>query len=240
MIQSYIYLTQTSLDLESLSKLVAFNFFTNKTFEINSQSLNCENPMWENKLSSSQILTENFDSKNDLKSSITGYYQKYNKPTLLFLGDLSSYSQLLQEGMLKLLEEPPHNLFIICFAKSKSELLQTVLSRCKIISLEQNVVAKFLDQKLLEKTKKSFPEIDQTVKKILKNEVVGQEIDFTKAERAEIQFWLWQIEYYLKQVYLQQPNQKIASSLEKVIKAQNLNNQNLQKKFVVGWLNYGD
>ncbi len=43
-----------------------------------------------------------------------------------------------QNALLKVLEEPPNNTIIIILAESAESVLPTILSRCKIISLEKN------------------------------------------------------------------------------------------------------
>jgi|SRR5579872_3935432 len=59
-----------------------------------------------------------------------------------------------QNALLKVLEEPPANTFIILEADSQEALLPTILSRCQIITLEE-------DQKKL--SEKTFTELNQFI-----------------------------------------------------------------------------
>ena len=61
--------------------------------------------------------------------------------------------------------------------------------------------------------------------------------DLKNVEREEIAFWLWQIQVYLENFYKHQPHFNYLKQLTKVVQARQLNQQNLQKKFVLAWLN---
>jgi hypothetical protein len=240
MIQTYLFLTQTSLELDQIQKNLAQNYFTENKIEINANQID-EN-LWEKHRNTGQIiLFEPTDLGNDSKKETfkkflqNDVWVSYASPTLLFLGDLSQYSESLQEGMLKLLEEPPTNLVIIVFAQNLSRIKPTIISRSRIQSIPTQIVFLSLNQKIVEKVKK-LPEPSVVVKNLLSN--IKIEVDkVSDYEREEIDMWLWQIETNLGMIYKEKPENKIAESITKVLRARQLNDQNLQKKFSIGWLN---
>jgi DNA polymerase III, delta subunit len=240
MIQTYLFLTQTSLELDKIQKNLAQNFFETNKIEISSQKL--EDNLWEKHRNSGQILLfdANDVSTENKKENFKRFLQNdvwvnYPKPTLLFLGDLSQYSESLQEGMLKLLEEPPQNLFIIIFSQNLSRIKPTIISRSRISTVPTPIVFQNLNAKLVEKIKK-LPEPSLVVKNLLGN--VKVEIEkVSDYEREEIDMWLWMIETNLGMLYKEKPEPKIAEAITKTLRSRQLNDQNLQKKFVIGWLN---
>lgn len=241
MIQSHIFLTQSFIDQIKISKFIADSFFNSSSkiktnFELNTEQTETElERIWNHHTATSQIMTADFTGKEDFTDSLMSFYRDYNLPTLLFLGDLDKYSLPLQEGMLRLLEEPPQNLIIILYAQNKSQILATITSRCQFQSLSEKLIFANLNQNLLEKVKKNLPNISEFIKELTSNSQFTIP-DLSKVEREEISFWLWQITVYLEKIYKQNPSEKIALTLEKVLQAQKLNNENLQKKFVLGWL----
>jgi replication-associated recombination protein RarA len=237
-----LFLTQTYLDLSKIQRQLAFSFFAKNSFEFD-LTLNSEDleQIWEQHISQNRIISfdgsvgDTDNKKENFRRFISQeVYIKYNNPTILFLGDLTTYSESLQEGMLKLLEEPPVNLFIILFAQNLSQIKPTIISRCRIILLENNIVFANLDPKLLEKVKK-LPEPKVAVAALINNKKVEIEkvADF---ERDELDFWMWQIQANLSMLYSQQPQTQIAEAITRTLKARQLNSQNLQKKFAVGQL----
>jgi len=58
-----------------------------------------------------------------------------SKGKLAFLSEAEKLTQQAQNAMLKLLEEPPVNTFIVLSAPNPDLLLPTIISRCQIISL---------------------------------------------------------------------------------------------------------
>jgi DNA polymerase III, delta subunit len=242
MIQSHLYLSQTYLQIENIQKIITQKFFTQNNFEIQKKDQMCSDKDWQSYQNTGQVIlwsgqkTETDSQKEQFKKFIQGeVYLHYQKPTLLFLGDLTSYSDTLQEGMLKILEEPPQNLFIILFAQSLSLLKSTIISRCQIHTLEVDIILSNLDLSLLEKTKK-LPTPTSAVQNLLsdKKVIIEKVSDF---ERDEIDFWLWQVQTNLSFLYKKEMNHKTAEAISKVLQARKLNNDNLQKKFSLGWLN---
>jgi replication-associated recombination protein RarA len=243
MFQTNLYLTQTYLNLDTLQKRLAFGFFgQNKLAFDDNKSIEELERSWNLHLSQNQIIAWNGQSaeteskKEAFKKFINSeVYIKYNQPSLLFLGDLTTYSDVLQEAMLKLLEEPPTNLHIILFAQNLSQIKPTIISRCSIKLLDNNTVFKNLDTRLLEKVKK-LPEPRATVANLINNKKVEIE-KVSDFERDELDFWMWQVQTNLTMAYASQPETQIANAITKVLLARQLNTQNLQKKFAIGQLN---
>lgn len=234
---SYLILTNTYIDYQSLQKIVAATFFNSKNQLLNLDiSLKeIDQNLYHQKQNTGQIIEINIDKKEEFTEQQNNWYQKYSHPTLLFLGDLNNYSENLQEGMLRLLEEPPHNLYPVLFAQDKSQILDTILSRCKIIQLKQKQILELLDLKMLELVKKKMPSVKESLTSMLQNNLILP--DLSKIERPELDFWLWQIQTYLEALYKQNPTQNLANKLLSVLNARNLNRQNLQKKLALAVVN---
>jgi hypothetical protein len=240
MIQSNIILTQTFVDESRLSQIVADRFFNHhdllpKSFQIGTESLEKN---WEHYLGQNRILQADFKDKDDFKDSVMSLYQNYENPTLLFLGNLTQYSLPLQEGMLRILEEPPANLYIVLYAHAKNEILETISSRCTFSQIPRPNVINILDPDLMEKVKKKLPAVSEFTKILITKPQDVEIPDLSKVEREEIDLWLWQLSCYLDQYYIQQPNIKIAELNLRVLTAMGLNADNLQKKFALNWLKY--
>ena len=240
MIQTYLFLTQTSLELSNIQKNLAQNYFV--TYKLETNSNPTDEKIWEKYRNSGQIIL--FEPKEASKISDVVQFNSFvsdnlskvfEKPTLLFLGDLSELSNGVQEASLKLLEEPPHNLIIIIFAQNLSRIKPTIISRSRVQTIPLEIVFQNLKLKVVEKVKK-LPEPKLVVKNLMSN--INVEVEkVSDYEREEIDMWLWMVETNLGVKYKEQPEPKIAEAITKVLRARQLNNQNLQKKFSIGWLN---
>lgn len=243
MFQTNLFLTQTYLNLETIQKQLAYSFFESQKLVFNPIiGIDKIEENWHRYLSQNQITSWNgesaeTESKKEAfrKFILNEVYIQYNKPTLLFLGDLSTYSEVLQEGMLKLLEEPPANLYIVLFAQNLSQIKPTIISRSNIKLLDNQTIFANLDSRLLEKVKK-LPEPKIVVNLLINNKKVEIE-KVADYERDELDFWMWQIQTNLTFAYASQPETQIANAITKVLLARQLNTQNLQKKFAIGQLN---
>ncbi|MBI4079414.1 MAG: hypothetical protein HY429_03905 [Candidatus Levybacteria bacterium] len=76
-----------------------------------------------------------------------------------------------QNALLKMLEEPPINTIIILTATKKDLLLQTILSRCQIITLSQDKDKEYKDTSVTDIFSLSIPE------KLILAEKVGKQRD---------------------------------------------------------------
>ncbi len=238
---AHIVLTQTYVNYDKLKKLIAKAFFyhQNRTFLHNLEALLNSSDLaafWNHQLATGTILEPNLDTKQEFTDSLLDFYVQYSQPTLLFLGNLENFSLPMQEGMLKFLEEPPEKLEIILFAQERYYILPTIGSRCQLHRLPKQLVMQLLDQDLLQKTQQKLPPVGLFCKQFLLNGPLVLP-DLKNVERKELDFWLWQVQTYLENFYQQQPHVNYFSKLTKVIQARQLNQQNLQKKFVLAWLN---
>lgn len=95
---------------------------------------------------------------------------------------------VVQNALLKVLEEPTENTFLVFFVKNKAMLLPTFLSRCQIINIENN---NSLLVNLNDKIEKG-EERDIIIKKILNSKTIqnNKYIRFAKLERfLKIENW---------------------------------------------------
>src|SRR6185437_9430791 len=67
---------------------------------------------------------------------------------LIVIEDAQLLTPEAQNALLKVLEEPPANTFIILGAETKESLLPTILSRCQIVQVEEE--SKELSEKTIE------------------------------------------------------------------------------------------
>jgi DNA polymerase III, delta subunit len=183
-----------------------------------------------------RFVIKSFSDKQDFRNTLAELYTKYELPTILYFGSLSNYSEQLQEGMLRLLEEPPENAHVVLTIDDWSVLLPTIKSRVHVVSLQNSLIFKILHKQTLDKLSQKLPNIQNTINNLLNKQYVT--IDkISTIEREEIGIWLWQISMYLEIYYKQSPSNTIANVLEKVTIAKKYNTQNLQKKLIIESLN---
>lgn len=218
-----LFLTQTYLDTNKVN-----------SYTFNSISSNGLEDNYDEAVNSGLVICPNFEKKDDFKDVLADLYQKYPAKTFLFLGDINNYSIQLQEGLLKLIEEPPHNLQIIIYSHGLSNVLPTIKSRSQVISLPSKVIASCLDEKLANNIKEKLPKPLEFVKEFINiNKIVTAKVDLKVVERDELSMWLWQVLFCLKQIYKANEGSRIiATRISKVVEALNLNEANVQKKFV--------
>lgn len=246
MSQTIVVLTQTSLDSLQVNKFMAYSLINSSTSEVSvlgslsaqipDQELLNEN--YRSLIYQNRLLAPELEGVEDFRSVMPGLYQNYNRPTLLFLGDLSRLSEETQQGMLKLMEEPPSNLYIIVYAQGLENILPTIVSRSRIFSLPQQIVFNLLDKNTCDKVKKFFPLPVDAAKAILQDKVENliSNIDYKTTERQEIDLWLWQIQTYLSKFYELNSDLSVARAMDKVLTARHYNRRNVQKRFVLGCL----
>ena len=231
MVQSHIFLTETFLESQNLVQIITSSFFEFKFAKIELK------PSFDKDKLERQILVPKIENMDDYKKYLPTLFRNYPEPTLVFLGDLSTLHESVQQGLLKLLEEPPVNLFIVLFAQNRSQIIPTIKSRSRIHLLPKNIIMSNLQIQIMESVKKKLPLVGDIYKLIIQKKSFELP-DFKNIEREEISLWLWQLTTYLETAYTQKPEPQIALALEKTIFAQLLNSQNLQKKLAVSWLNY--
>ena len=231
--QSILIVTKTRLDQTRLKQLVVREFVAGRLAQL-PDLLSLPTDLaaaYESARNLQRVRSESYAGKREFRESLLGLYVTYDQPTLLYLGNLSDYSEQLQEGLLRLLEEPPENTTVVLSVASLSSVLPTIRSRTQALTLPTELVFALLDPALLEQVKAKLPAPVEAVKKLLQNTALS--VDLKKVEREELDLWLWQLQSYLEQYYLRQPSPAIARALTRVVQASLDNEQNLQKKFVL-------
>ncbi len=237
MIQSHIFITQTYVNNQLLAQYVAYSFDKNGLKGLDQLDMSAGNEVvekqFESMVNKGTVLQVDITTKKDFREIMSTLYTHFHTITLLFLGDISTYSLELQEGMLRLLEEPPENLIIILTSHTSQELLPTIQSRSSIHTLKTEQIFALLNTDISTKVKKRLPAPADTAKAIISNSFSYSSIkDISKVEREEINMWLWMVSMYLIQILKQQPDIRIAKAVEKLVKSIQLNNANVLKKFV--------
>ena len=236
--QTYLVITQTFVDQQNLIERLTASFLASKNFR-NSWKKDLQAELGtsinlKNLIDTQQVIIPNLESKEDFRTQINTFYRTWPSPTLLFLGDISTYSQELQEGMLKLLEEPPSNLNIFIFAQNTQNILLTILSRSTKLILPKDYVLANLDQSMCQNLKDKILPASEFTKQLISGKSI--ETDEKLLEREEIDFYLWQVATNLDYIFTKDKDSQqatIANFIQKVAAARLLNAQNLQKKFVI-------
>jgi hypothetical protein len=175
-----------------------------------------------------------YTSKNDFKEDLANLNIEYAKITNIYLGDLDQLSLSFQQSILKFLEEPPHNLRIIMTKATEYKLLPTIKSRVDIRELEPPIIAQLLDPQQLDRVKKLFPTPAQTTQQLINGPMNLEDWgNLADIERTDIIFYLWQLEYYLTNVYANTNSPRTASRIQDVLLAKQNILDNLQKKIAL-------
>jgi hypothetical protein len=247
MFQTNLILTRTHVDLAWLSKILSLQFCTQNQianwedlqtkYGQDLSSLNSEllDSNWLKGLQQGLIWQPKIDSKEDYRGILLSFYAVYTKPTVMFLGNLDDYSLALQEGMLRLLEEPPANLYLILFSQTKSTVLPTIYSRCKVSVVPSQLVLSHLDPSKLANLKAKQCDPKKSVKNLLAGKKLWDVQDLGQLERDEIDFWLWQILAYLEIMYTKDPKPQIAALIQQVSLSRKFNLDNVQKKLALSY-----
>lgn len=149
-----------------------------------------------------------------------------NRLTVLY--DMEKSTLEAQNALLKLLEEPPQNTYIILTSTSSETLLPTIVSRCQIItsknieSSDESAVGKTTE--LLVKILNSSPGMRITI---------SQEYAKTRTETLELlNSFITTLEYWLhyKNESLKMGVKEIATSLQKTMAAKKYVERNVNFK----------
>jgi hypothetical protein len=182
-----------------------------------------------------KMLVPEVSTKEEYKKLFADIYTSYPQPTYCYLGDVTEIDEAAQEGMLKVLEEPPHNLTFVLSAREISLVKPTILSRSTVVTIPVEKVPSLLDQELLSESKKLLPECKLVVTELLKHSTESiREIEWKNIERVILDFWLWQLGYYTEMILVQTENhtQELLHIVKNIILAKKLNQENVQKKLV--------
>ena len=123
--------------------------------------------------------------------------------------------------MLKNLEEPGDNNYLILSTNKIKSILPTIISRCKTIKIKENSI---------EVSKKSSIEITGNLNKDL---VLSEKLGKNKEDILPL---LENELYYYKQELVKNPNQKTRYLIEKIIKAIQMINANVDAKSALDYV----
>lgn len=237
---SNLIITKTVIDNLLLQKVINYYFIENKLALINKikkiPESNILDNLWENSINKGGVIVKNFIDKKHFRLEILDLYKNYDSKTLIFLGNLNEYSEQLQEGMLRFLEEPPVNTIPVLFIENENLLLPTIQSRVNKVYISNYLLFELLDNNDLEKIRNTFPSPKETVKYLLNSPEKIKFPDLSKIERYQIDIWLWQLQLYLEKYFIETSNPRVANCIAKVSKALQLNQQNIQKKLTLEYL----
>jgi len=96
-----------------------------------------------------------------LLSSFFQLTSNHGGTRIFSLGFLENVSLTIKNALLKTIEEPPKNLKVILFAKSKSSVPLTIKSRCQIINLREDIETE------IDASRKKFSELDEKLVPLL-------------------------------------------------------------------------
>lgn len=181
-----------------------------------------------------KLLVPELTKKEDFREFFAEIYTKHTQPVVIILGDLSQIDDSAQEGMLKVLEEPPEHVTLVLFAHHTALIKPTIRSRSVLHTFPLGLIVHLLDAQLVEETKTLLPDYRETLQRILKLQPIELKTDIKKIERNHISFWLWQLTYYIEQLGMQQSLhiQHLRNRLQAVLTAMYLNEANVQKKLL--------
>ena len=109
-------------------------------------------------------------SVSDAKLAIEKAYMASDEQTVILLAD-KAFTPLVQNKLLKVIEEPPKNKIFILVTESKSTILDTIKSRLPITVLSQKVEQEVLGLDILQLSLASVYEFVQTHKRTSQKEM---------------------------------------------------------------------
>jgi hypothetical protein len=179
-----------------------------------------------------QIIIFNSKSKENLSQNLISLYVKYNEPTWLILGNLSEISNAMQQGLLRFIEEPPQNLNIILTARSKSDILSTITSRCEIKPIPSFVSFNYINKEKNDELTSAFQSPKDFLQILLQNRTTNPP-EFKNVSRDGLETWLWQLEYLTSQVILKNgSSDRLEHIFENILEAKELNQANVLNRLI--------
>lgn len=127
-----------------------------------------------------------------------------------------------QNALLKNLEEPGENNYIILTTNKTKSILQTIISRCQTIKITETKINSSKDKKLIEIT-------NNLIKDLTLSEKLGK-------NKEEILPMLENELYLYQQELIQKPNLKTKETIEKIIKAIQMINANVDPKNALDYI----
>jgi hypothetical protein len=183
-------------------------------------------------INTGQIILFPTQSKQDLSQNLLPLFVKYDLLTYLILGNLSEISLGMQEGLLRFVEEPPQNLNLILVARSKQEILNTLISRCEVKTLPTKVSIKFIDRVRNDELLAGLPKPKDFIHDLLQNKKAINP-EFKNISREAWETWLWQLEYLCTEVIFKNPtDSRLNIIFENIIQAKKLNQANVLNRLI--------
>ena len=235
---NYIFITNFIVDENLLAKNLAkylieigkekLHIFDWNHFLDNQEDVD----MTQRLINTGQIMVLPTQSKQDLSQNLLPFFVKYDQSTYLILGSLSEISLAMQEGLLRFVEEPPQNLNLILVARSKSEILTTLISRCEVKTLPTKVSVKYLDKVKSDQLLSGLPKPKDFIQALLQNKKLNNP-EFKNITRDAWETWLWQLEYLCSEVIFKNPSDiRLNNIFENIISAKKLNQANVLNRLV--------
>ena len=183
-------------------------------------------------INTKKIIILETQSKEDLTLFLTPLFIRYSQPTFLIIGSLSKISSQMQQGLLRFAEEPPHNLNLILTARSKSQVLTTLVSRCELKILPTQTALKYTDKIKNAELTASLPETKSFVQNLLQYTSVRSP-EFKNISREGFEIWLWQLEYFVSEVMLKNGlSPRLSHIFENIVEAKKLNQASVLNRLV--------
>jgi len=155
----YIFYSQSLTVLEGLQKYILCTMFC-KSKKPCLECTDCKRVLQnihpDIKIYPNRALKINVEQTSDFLEEI--YLKPFEQDFKIFvLNKADEMSAVVQNKLLKILEEPPKNAHIFLFCQNKSGLLNTVISRAKLLEVPNLLKEEILD--ILKQSKKSDSEI---------------------------------------------------------------------------------
>jgi DNA polymerase III delta prime subunit len=232
---NYLFVSNFIVDEDILSKNLATFLCKNPSPKFDwteFQNFQTDNILTQTLLNKSQIIVLPTDSKQDLSQNLIPLFVKYDQPTFLILGSLSQISLGMQQGLLRFVEEPPKNLNLILTARTKSQALNTLISRCELKTLTNAVALKYIDKTKNEELTQFLPKPKDLIQGLLKNQKVSSP-DFKSVSRVALETWLWQLEFITSElIFKNSSNDQLNHIFENILQAKKLNQANVLNRLV--------
>lgn len=126
-----------------------------------------------------------------------------------------------QNGLLKLLEEPPYQAILLLAAKSEHELLPTILSRCEIENLESRV-------KSQEDGKRFFADIER-----LRMQSIEERFEYVNKLEEKEQFLIALVYYFRQRLH---QDLSLVNFTKQLIEVQAWDTQNVNIRAILEYL----
>lgn len=168
------------------------------------------------------ISTEENISIGDIRETIRKIFFKpiKSQQKIVVIKKINTASLEAQNALLKILEEPPINTGIILFAETKDQVLPTILSRCKIVKLKEEIPLRPIEQDFAGQAKDPKVLFEQ-LSKMSPGEKLKIAQDLAK-NKAETLFYLTRLLETCEEYIKNNPDDKIIEFVENTLEAYKL------------------